>query len=161
MSHHSSQVSADLIWEIVRPQNAFLVKRTSSEGVRFSRDPLNLTNIHSRKYAGFVNDKASSPEAVGVLPIEGGKGGVTLITKKQKFTQKPSSAYYKSTFGGNKSTRRTYKGIVNTTVKTRYRSDLRAEAVARASAIRYSQKPKGDLPEKKLRGSKAKKAALK
>ena len=56
-------------------QNAFLVKRTSGGGVRFSKDPLNLTNVHSRKVwivmasigrrnadyflqqAGFVNDK--------------------------------------------------------------------------------------------------------
>lgn len=112
--------------------------------------------MHSRKYAGFVNDKA-----VGILPIEGGKGGITLITKKTKFTQKPSSAIYTTVFGGNKTSRRTYKGVVNTVVKSRYRSDLRAEAVARASAIRYSQKPKGDLPKKKLRGSKAKKAAVK
>ena len=55
-------------------QNAFLVKRSSHGGVRFSKDPLNLTNVHSRKVcgcpvgigeemliivqqAGFVNDK--------------------------------------------------------------------------------------------------------
>lgn len=83
MTHHSSQVSADLIWEIARTyfffesyslreeeeaiekvwmqnsmetnpstsgnQNSYLVKRALSGGVRFSRDPLNLTNINSRK----------------------------------------------------------------------------------------------------------------
>lgn len=54
---------------------------------------------------------------------------------------------------------RTYKGIVSSTAKSGYRSDLRAEAVARASAIRLSQTPKKDAPEKKLRGAKAKKAA--
>jgi hypothetical protein len=54
---------------------------------------------------------------------------------------------------------RTYKGIVSSTAKSGYRSDLRAEAVSRASAIRLSQKPKKDAPEKKLRGAKAKKAA--
>ncbi|KAI1001096.1 hypothetical protein K3495_g7102 [Podosphaera aphanis] len=149
MSHHSSQVSSDLIWEIVRPQNAFLVKRSSSGGVQFSRDPLNLKNIHSRKYAGFVNDKA-----VGVLPAKGGKGGVTLITKKPRFSQQPASSTYKSTFGINKSTRKTYKSIVNTTVKSGYRSDLRSEAVSRASSLRQSQKPKKELPEKKARGKK-------
>ncbi|CZR58981.1 related to ribosomal protein L28 [Phialocephala subalpina] len=154
MSHHSSQVSADLIWEIVRPSNAFLVKRASSGGVQFSRDPFNLTNLHSRKYAGFVNDKA-----VGVVPAESGKGGVTLITKKAKHPQRPAGAVHKTTFGANKTTRKTYKGIVSSTAKSGYRSDLRLEAVARASAIRQSQTPKKDAPEKKLRGSKAKKAA--
>ena len=63
-----SNVSADLVWEIVRQfqtaslahyiltsvfysgnNNAFLVKRNSGGGVRFSRDPLNPVNKHSRK----------------------------------------------------------------------------------------------------------------
>ena len=53
---------------------------------------------------------------------------------------------------------RTYKGIVNYTAKQGYRADLRQEAVARASAIRQSQKPKREDPEVKLRGSRVKKA---
>merc|ERR1711964_384830 len=109
MPHHSSQVSSDLIWEIVGAQNAFLVKRAQSGGVRFSRDPMNLVN--------------------------------------------------KTTFGGNKTTRKTYKAIVSSTAKSGYRPDLRAPAVARASAIRFSQRPKKDTPEAKVRGAKAKKAA--
>jgi large subunit ribosomal protein L28e len=47
---------------------------------------------------------------------------------------------------------------VNYTAKQGYRADLRQEAVARASAIRESQRPKKENPEPKLRGSKAKKA---
>lgn len=54
---------------------------------------------------------------------------------------------------------RTYKGIVSHTAKSGYRADLRAEAVARASAIRQSQRPVKEEPEAKLRGAKAKKAA--
>jgi len=34
--------------------NSYLVKRN---GVQLSRDPLNLTNRHSRKWAGFVNEQ--------------------------------------------------------------------------------------------------------
>lgn len=30
-------------------QNSLLVKRAAGGGIRLSRDPLNLTNIHSRK----------------------------------------------------------------------------------------------------------------
>lgn len=56
---------------------------------------------------------------------------------------------------------RIYKGIVNYTAKQGYRTDLRAEAVARASALRQSQQPKKDVPQKKLRGTKARKAAEK
>jgi len=154
MSHHSSQVSSDLIWEITRSNNSYLVKRTTGGGAQLSRDPLNLKNVHSRKYAGFVNDKA-----VGVLPA-GEKGGVTLITKKPSQTQRPASAAHKTTFGGNKSTRKTYKGIASTIAKSGYRSDLRAEAVARASAIRRSQRPvKASTAEPKLRGKKAQAAA--
>lgn len=36
-------------------QNAFLVKRKQSGGIQFSRDPFNLTNKHSQKYAGYLN----------------------------------------------------------------------------------------------------------
>ena len=53
---------------------------------------------------------------------------------------------------------RIYKGIVNYTAKQGYRADLRQEAVACASAIRESQRPKKETPVPKLRGLKAKKA---
>jgi len=54
---------------------------------------------------------------------------------------------------------RIYKGVVNYTAKQGYRADLRQEAVARASAVRQSQRPQKETPEKKPRGAKAKKAA--
>ena len=42
----------------VGKNNAYLCKRKQAGGVQFSRDPMNLVNKHSRKYEGFVNDKA-------------------------------------------------------------------------------------------------------
>ena len=54
-----------------------------------------------------------------------------------------------------------YKSVASSTAKEGYRADLRQEAVARASAIRKSQQPKKETPEKKLRGAKAKAAAEK
>ncbi|KAL8914122.1 MAG: hypothetical protein Q9171_001238 [Xanthocarpia ochracea] len=146
-----TNVSSDLIWEICRPNNAYLVKRKSAGGSQFSKDPLNLTNKHSRKYAGFVNSKA-----VGLLPAE--KGGVTLITKRTKHQNRPAANRHEVTFAGNKSGPKVYKGIVNYTAKQNYRADLRQEAVARASAIRESGRSKKDVPEKKVRGAKAKAA---
>ena len=54
---------------------------------------------------------------------------------------------------------RTYKAVANQAAKAGYRGDLRQAAVARASAIRRSQRtPKPDA-EKKLRGNAAKRAA--
>ncbi|KAK3944305.1 putative ribosomal protein l28e protein [Diplogelasinospora grovesii] len=145
-------VSADVVWEITRASNAFLVKRKTAGGGQFSRDPLNLTNKHSRKYAGFVNEKA-----VGVVPNE--KGGVQVISKKAGAHNKPASGRATVTYGGNKTTRKTYKNIASQTAKTGYRPDLRQAAIARASAIRRSQRPVKPEPERKLRGTAAKKAA--
>lgn len=54
---------------------------------------------------------------------------------------------------------RTYKAVANQVAKNSYRPDLRPAAVARASAIRRSQRPVKPEPEKKLRGNAAKKAA--
>jgi large subunit ribosomal protein L28e len=78
-----------------------------------------------------------------------------LITKKSKTAQKPAAGSIKTTFGGNKSVRKS----VNSVTKNGYRGDLRAGAVARASAIRASQKPVKEAPESKARGAKAAKAA--
>ncbi|RYP90992.1 hypothetical protein DL770_002908 [Monosporascus sp. CRB-9-2] len=143
---------ADLVWEIVRSQNSYLVKRKQSGGVQFSRDPLNLKNFNSRKHAGFVNNKA-----LGVLPAE--KGGVTVLSKKESAIQQPAKAITETTYHGGKSTRHTYKAVANQVAKRGYRPDLREAAVARVSAIRQSQRPTKPEPEKKPRGAKAKKAA--
>jgi len=54
---------------------------------------------------------------------------------------------------------RTYKNIASLVAKSGYRPDLRSAAVARASAIRLSQRPGKPDQEKKLRGNAAKRAA--
>jgi large subunit ribosomal protein L28e len=51
--------------------------------------------------------------------------------------------------------RRTYSAIVNSTTKRNYRPDLRQDAVAKASAIRKSQKPVKESKPSKVRGAKA------
>ncbi|PHH92565.1 hypothetical protein CDD83_6844 [Cordyceps sp. RAO-2017] len=145
-------VSADLIWEIVRDNHCFLSKSKRNGGVQFSRDTLNLTNLNCRKHAGFVNTKA-----VGVIPNE--KGGVVVITKKAKSAHKPAQAFAKTTYGGNKSNRKSYKSVANQAAKSGYRGDLRSAAVQRVSAIRRTQLPVKAERETKLRGNKAKKAA--
>ncbi|EHK17727.1 uncharacterized protein TRIVIDRAFT_88756 [Trichoderma virens Gv29-8] len=147
-------ISSDLIWEVVRSNNSYLHKTgaRSNGGIQLSRDPLNLTNKHSRKYAGFVNDKA-----VGIVANE--KGGVVVISKKAAAAAQPAKSVAKTTIGGGKSTRKTYKAVASQVAKTGYRADLRAAAVERVSAIRRSQLPVKADPEPKLRGKKAKAAA--
>ncbi|KAL2271863.1 hypothetical protein VTJ83DRAFT_1234 [Remersonia thermophila] len=145
-----SNVSADLIWEVTRLQNAYLVKRKTQGAPQFSRDPLNLTNLHSRKHAGFVN-----PKAIGILP--NGEKGVQVIAKKPAAANKPASSLYKVTY--TTTARKTYKAVARQAAKNYYRPDLRAAAVARVSAIRRAQRPVKPEPPKKLRGAAAKKAA--
>ncbi|EOA89293.1 hypothetical protein ACJQWK_09338 [Exserohilum turcicum] len=146
----ATTISHDLAWEITKGRSSTLVKRAN--GVQFSRDPLNLRNIYSRKNEGSIANKA-----IGVIP--GKEGGVTLLVKKADKHHQPATAIQTTTFGPSKSTRKTYSAIVNSTTKRNYRPDLRKDAVARASAIRKSQKPvKADKPSKP-RGVKAKAAA--
>ncbi|KAI0480359.1 60S ribosomal protein L28 [Xylariaceae sp. FL0804] len=148
----SPMVSSDLIWAITRNNNSYLVKSKQSGGVQFSRDPLNLTNLNARKWAGYANEKA-----VGVAPSE--KGGVKVIRKNAAGTQKPGKSSTEVEHHGGKSTRNIYKSVANSASKNSYRPDLREAAVARVSAIRKSQKePKPDR-ETKPRGAKAKEAA--
>ncbi|GAB7347724.1 hypothetical protein MBLNU459_g5278t2 [Dothideomycetes sp. NU459] len=145
--------SYDLIWETIRHNNAFLVKRKQAGGVQFSRDPLNLTNKHSRKYSSLAN-----PRAIGINAGE--NGTIELSTKLGQHANKPAKAFQKSTFGANTSGRKIYKSVVNTTAKKGYRGDLRSEAVARASALKHAQRPVKELKrENKPRSAKAKKAA--
>lgn len=56
---------------------------------------------------------------------------------------------------------RTYKAVARQAAANGYRSDLREAAVARASAIRRSQRAVKPSPEQKLRGNAAKRAAAK
>ncbi|GKT43813.1 putative 60S ribosomal protein L28e [Colletotrichum spaethianum] len=137
-------VSSDLIWEVVRSQNAFLVNRNDAGGLQLSRDPLNLVNKHSRK-------------AIGVVPNE--KGGVKVISKNQKNGNKPAKNITEVTYGGNKSARKTYSAVARQAAASGYRADLREAAVQRVSAIRRAQRPVKATPEKKPRGNKAKKAS--
>ncbi|KAL1963194.1 hypothetical protein VTN77DRAFT_8627 [Rasamsonia byssochlamydoides] len=154
MAAERPNVSSDLIWEVTRSQNAFLVKRKTGGGAQFSRDPLNPVNLHSRKYAGYANSKA-----ISLQPTD--KGGVVLLSKTAGNAQRPAKNIQTVTWGPNASNRKIYKSVAYKTAKTGYRADLREVAVARASAIRLSQRPKKDAPTPKLRGAKARQAAQK
>jgi large subunit ribosomal protein L28e len=74
------------------------VKSKAAGGTQFSRDPYNLTNKHSKKHAGFINDKAVSVQL-------NEKGGVSLQTKKSKDSNKPASHNNTHAYGKGKSNR--------------------------------------------------------
>ncbi|KAH9842228.1 60S ribosomal protein L28 [Teratosphaeria destructans] len=147
MATSYENISSDLIWELTRKNNSFLVKRAQGGGVQFSRDPLNLVNKHSRKYEGYVNDKA--------IGIQADDNTVELKTKLPKQHNHPAKLYQISSFSASTPSRKLYRSVVNSTAKRGYRSDLRAEAVARASAVKASQREKKVRAAPKPRGKKA------
>lgn len=51
----AATISHDLAWTITKGNSATLVKRAN--GVQFSRDPLNLRNVYSRKNEGQIAEK--------------------------------------------------------------------------------------------------------
>ncbi len=86
-----------------------------------------------------------------------------MTTKTASNANKPAKSTHSSSFSASTPSRKIYKNVVSSTAKKGYRSDLRAEAVARASAVKQSQRETGKGPQKtrelKLRGAKARKAA--
>ncbi|GJJ13111.1 hypothetical protein Clacol_007361 [Clathrus columnatus] len=146
-------MSVDLQWLLIRNTNSYLVKRVP-EGPIFSKEPGNLRNLHSLKYSGVV-DKS--------IAIQDSSAGISIVTRKTKAaSNQVVSAQNKTTIRPNSSNRRSY-GIVAQLAKRGYRSDLRAAAVARVSALLSARKKKETINarpvrEKKVRGSKKGKA---
>lgn len=152
--------------------------------MQFSRDPMNLVNQHARKHEGFVNDKAigiqpdsntvrNEPQppreqfppthvkTVANRTFSSLSKQIKMTTKLPSRVNKPAAMYQESSFSASTPPRKLSKNVVNSTAKKGYRADLRAEAVARASAIKYSQREKKDTPASKPRGARARKAAEK
>lgn len=75
------------------------MKSKTAGGTQFSRDPFNLTNVHSKKNAGFINDKAVSVQ-------NNEKGGVTMQTKKSKNSNKPAEHNNTHAYGKGTTNRR-------------------------------------------------------
>ena len=87
---------------------------------------------------------------------------MTVTTKKSadRTAHSPANSLHIATYAPYKSKRKVAKSIANTTAKKGYRVDLYKTAIARASAIARSQRPKAGLniKERKPRGKKAVKA---
>lgn len=69
--------SSDLLWELLRNNNKYLVRR---HGTDFSTDPFNLVGIHSQKFAGIA-----STSAVGLETRKKGEPVTLKIKKLRKY----------------------------------------------------------------------------
>ncbi|TQD93907.1 hypothetical protein C1H46_020466 [Malus baccata] len=85
-------VPGQLIWEIVKKNNSFLVKEfgRSHASVRFTKEPNNLLNLHSYKHSGLANKKTVTIQGVGK------DQSVLLATSKTKKQNKPAALLHKS-----------------------------------------------------------------
>jgi len=105
------------------------------------------------QYSGLANDRA-----IGIN--HDSNNNMVLITKTSKNANKPASAMHTVKYGQSTPSRKAYSSIVSNTAKKGYRADLRAETVARASAIKKSQKPVSEKKRPaKVRGGKKKLAS--
>jgi len=152
-------MSADVIWSLVKNNNAFLIKRN---GVQLSREPGNLTNCNSFSSSGLANCRAVQ---IAALP----KGaGVSVAVKSRSGARKPAKAYKRYTLDKldlKRAFRPVARLIKSETVKRHYRSDLTQVALARWTLVhRALLRQKGILKSSqktrpKRRTTKAKKAA--
>ncbi|XP_010911931.1 large ribosomal subunit protein eL28y [Elaeis guineensis] len=127
-------VPGPLIWEIVKRNNAFLVKQFGNGNamVQFSKEPNNLYNVNSYKHSGLANKKT-----VAIQP--GGKDlSVVLATSKTKKQNKPGNLYNRSVM--KKEFRKMAKAVKNQVTDNYYRPDLTKAALARLSAVHRSLK---------------------
>ena len=127
-------VPGQLIWEMVKKNNSFLVKEfgRGTQSVQFSREPNNLYNLNSFKYSGLANKKT-----VTIQPA-GKDQSVLLATTKTKKQNKPAALYHKSVM--RKEFRRMAKAVQNQIAENDYRPDLKKAALARLSAVNRSLK---------------------
>ena len=125
-------VPGQLIWEVVKKNNSFLVKEfgRGTQSVQFSREPNNLYNLNTFKYSGLANQKT-----VTVQPA-GKDQSVLLATTKTKKQNKPAALLHKSVM--KKEFRRMAKAVQNQVADNYYRPDLKRAALARLSAVNRS-----------------------
>ncbi len=127
-------VPGQLIWEIVKKNNSFLVKEfgNGTASVVFSKESNNLYNLNSYKHSGLANKKT-----VTIQP-SGKDQSVLLATTKTKKQSKPASLLNKSIM--KKEFSRMAKAVTNQVADNYYRPDLKKAALARLSVVNRSLK---------------------
>ncbi|KAL4589226.1 hypothetical protein LXL04_002131 [Taraxacum kok-saghyz] len=138
-------VPGQLIWEIVKRNNSFLVKEfgNGNQSVQFSKEPNNLYNLNSYKHSGLANKKTITIQPAGK------DQSILLATSKTKQQAKPASLLHKSIM--KKEFNRMAKAVVNQVAVNYYRPDLKKAALARLSAVSKSLKVSKSGVKKKNR----------
>jgi len=135
-----ANVSADLLWPIVRDTSCFLItqkqagrSKMGKAGARFTTEPNNLTGLNSYKYSGLANEKT-----IDIVPTA--DRGCVLTTKSRSDKRKiaPKSLMNKVTL--TRDFRRVANTIVKETCANGYRPDLKKAALAKWSLIHSMQK---------------------
>ncbi|KAH9854359.1 ribosomal protein L28e [Lenzites betulinus] len=142
-------MSSDLQWLLLRKNNSYAVKRVE-EGPIFSKEPGNLTNIHSWKYSGLANEKT--------ITVKETESGVQVAYRKKAASPRAVHPAVSTISVRPRSGPRRAAGVTAKLAKRGYRPDLRAAALARVSALLVAKKEKKPAPPKKTRGKKAKTA---
>ena len=109
-------LSPDLIWACINKHNSFIVRKN---GVTFSREPGNLTNVHSYEFSGLANRTA--------VDIQPAKEKGAVLSLKTRYGRRPARSWsrvdLKRDFRrGARSIRRSLRG---------YRRDLTRAALGR------------------------------
>jgi len=126
------------------------VKRVP-EGPVFSREPGNLTNLHSHKYSGLANAKT--------IDVREKDRAIVITTRKKDASVHAVKGARATTTVRAYSGPRRALGIAAKISKRGYRADLRPALLGRVSRLLEAQREKKPLPAKKVRGKKATKNA--
>merc|ERR1712080_284281 len=112
--------------------SSFMMNGRLSKSKGFSREPMNLTGLHSLTSSGIVGAKA-----VGVAAAPDNKG-VVVVTKKPKVANQPGKSTTSVTL--KKGRRAVIKSVANSV--SAFNKTKKRAAVRRASAILRSQRPR-------------------
>jgi len=119
-------MSQDLIWNIIKKNNAFRMERA---GVVFSSEPGNLRNKNSLKYSGLARTK--------VVDVASKDGKIVVSSKVVKKTANPATSN-KTTVFPTTNYRRTARFVKNLT--SQYAPELRAAALGRLHRLQAAAK---------------------
>ena len=111
-------MSADLTWQLIRGQNAFIVQNKKvANGACFSKEAGNLMGKHAYKWSGIANKRT-----VDVAQSKGDRAGVVLTMKVKGAGKKPKTATRSVTLA--RGARKAIKAVTGQTAGQFYRADL-------------------------------------
>jgi large subunit ribosomal protein L28e len=111
-------MSSALVWELVKRNSSFLVRR---DGKTFSREPGNVMNVNRKRFSGLANSKAINVHLV--------KKNLQLGLKKRSSKNKVAKSWQEFKIGKGKEIFQKIRKVIR---NGRYRRDLEGLAQKRA-----------------------------